>query len=217
MVNAAAAIAGYNSSSSYQGTSAFNGAAPYGNGYFNSPEERKQAWDADPEHLEYEGDQTLGDYIKNGIDVNSLSFIALDPRNLRAADNYRREAIENIRQAIQSKSDTITMYRSVPSDVKEGSFRNGDWVTPSYGYAVDNANVHGWGDNYRIIEQKVSVDEIWWDGNDIAEWGYGNEQDYVQDKDYAYKNTKITVNPWMLLPMITMVTLFRCQSDSMMH
>lgn len=190
MVNAAAAIAGYNSSSSYQGTSAFNGAAPYGNGYFNSPEERKQAWDADPEHLEYEGDQTLGDYIKNGIDVNSLSFIALDPRNLRAADNYRREAIENIRQAIQSKSDTITMYRSVPSDVKEGSFRNGDWVTPSYGYAVDNANVHGWGDNYRIIEQKVSVDEIWWDGNDIAEWGYGNEQDYVQDKDYAYKNTK---------------------------
>ena len=190
MVNAAAAIAGYNSSSSYQGTSAFNGAAPYGNGYFNSPEERKQAWDADPEHLEYEGDQTLGDYIKNGIDVNSLSFIALDPRNLRAADNYRREAIENIRQAIQSKSDTITMYRSVPSDVKEGSFRNGDWVTPSYGYAVDNANVHGWGDSYRIIEQKVSVDEIWWDGNDIAEWGYGNEQDYVQDKDYAYKNTK---------------------------
>lgn len=190
MVNAAAAIAGYNSSSSYQGTSAFNGAAPYGNGYFNSPEERKQAWDADPEHQEYEGDQTLGDYIKNGIDVNSLSFIALDPRNLRAADNYRREAIENIRQAIQSKSDTITMYRSVPSDVKEGSFRNGDWVTPSYGYAVDNANVHGWGDSYRIIEQKVSVDEIWWDGNDIAEWGYGNEQDYVQDKDYAYKNTK---------------------------
>lgn len=190
MVNAAAAIAGYNSSSSYQGTSAFNGAAPYGNGYFNSPEERKKAWDADPEHLEYEGDQTLGDYIKNGIDVNSISFIALDPRNLRAADNYRREAIENIRQAIQSKSDTITMYRSVPSDVKEGSFRNGDWVTPSYGYAVDNASVHGWGDNYRIIEQKVSVDEIWWDGNDIAEWGYGNEQDYVQDKDYAYKNTK---------------------------
>ena len=190
MVNAAAAIAGYNSSSSYQGTSAFNGAAPYGNGYFNSPEERKKAWDADPEHLEYEGDQTLGDYIKNGIDVNSLSFIALDPRNLRAADNYRREAIENIRQTIQSKSDTITMYRSVPSDVKEGSFRNGDWVTPSYSYAVDNASVHGWGDNYRIIEQKVSVDEIWWDGNDIAEWGYGNEQDYVQDKDYAYKNTK---------------------------
>lgn len=190
MVNAAAAIAGYNSSSSNQGTSAFNGAAPYGNGYFNSPEERKKAWDADPEHLEYEGDQTLGDYIKNGIDVNSLSFIALDPRNLRAADNYRREAIENIRQAIQSKSDTITMYRSVPSDVKEGSFRNGDWVTPSYSYAVDNASVHGWGDNYRIIEQKVSVDEIWWDGNDIAEWGYGNEQDYVQDKDYAYKNTK---------------------------
>lgn len=185
LVNEAAAEAGYSTSSSYQGTSAFNGAAPYGNGYFNSPEERKVAWDND----EYEGDQTLEDYIKNGVDNNNLDFIALDPRNWRSADANRREAIENVRNVIQTKSDTITMYRSVPSGIKEGSFRNGDWVTPSHGYAVDNARVHGWGDNYRIIEQQVPTSEIWWDGNDIAEWGYGNEQDYVNDKDFAYKNT----------------------------
>lgn len=109
------------------------------------------------------------------------------------------------------------MYRSVPSDVKEGSFRNGDWVTPSYGYAVDNANVHGWGDNYRIIEQKVSVDEIWWDGNDIAEWDMATNRTTFKTRITLIRTQKITVNPWMLLPMITMVTLFRCQSDSMMH
>ena len=186
MVNEAAEAAGYSTDSSYQGTSAFNGSAPWGNGYFLTKEERKEAWDND----EYDGDQTLGDYIHRGIDAMNLDFIALDPRNYRAADPMRKEAIDNVRNAIQKKSETITMYRSVPSDVKEGSFRNGDWVTPSRAYAVDNAKVHGWGDNFNIIEQKVPVDEIWWDGNDIAEWGYGREEDYVNETDFAYKNTK---------------------------
>lgn len=186
MVNEAAEAAGYSTDSSYQGTSAFNGSAPWGNGYFFTKEERKEAWDND----EYDGDQTLGDYIHRGIDAMNLDFIALDPRNYRAANPMRKEAIDNVRNAIQKKSETITMYRSVPSDVKEGSFRNGDWVTPSRAYAVDNAKVHGWGDNFNIIEQKVPVDEIWWDGNDIAEWGYGREEDYVNDTDFAYKNTK---------------------------
>lgn len=186
MVNEAAEAAGYSTDFSYQGTSAFNGSAPWGNGYFLTKEERKEAWDND----EYDGDQTLGDYIHRGIDAMNLDFIALDPRNYRAADPMRKEAIDNVRNAIQKKSETITMYRSVPSDVKEGSFRNGDWVTPSRAYAVDNAKVHGWGDNFNIIEQKVPVDEIWWDGNDIAEWGYGREEDYANDTDFAYKNTK---------------------------
>lgn len=186
MVNEAAEKAGYTSGSDYQGTSAFNGSAPFGNGYFLTKEERKEAW----ENGDYDGDQTLGDYINRGIDAMNLDFIALDSRNYRSANPMRKEAIENVRNAIQKKSKTITMYRSVPADVKEDSFRNGDWVTPSRSYAVENAKVHGWGDNYNIIEQKVPVDEIWWDGNDIAEWGYGREEDYINDTDFAYKNTK---------------------------
>ena len=186
MVNDAAEAAGYSADSSYQGTSAFNGSAPWGNGYFLTKEERKEAWD----NGEYDGDQTLGDYIHRGIDAMNLDFIALDPRNYRAADADRKEAIDNVRDAIKKKSKTITMYRSVPASVKEGKFRNGDWVTPSRGYAVLNAKIHGWGENYRIIEEKVPVDEIWWDGNDIAEWGYGREEDYINDTDFAYKNTK---------------------------
>lgn len=196
IVNEFAQKAGYTTISDYQGTSAFNGAAPYGNPYFFTKEERKDAWDND----EFEGDQTLGDYIERGIDANNLDFIALDPRNYRAANSMRKEAIDNVRNAIQKRSKTITMFRSVPSEIKEGSFRNGDWVTPSRAYAVDNAKIHGWGDNYNIIKQTVSVDEIWWDGNDIAEWGYGREEDYVNDTDFAYKNTK---NNRKLLDVIT--------------
>ena len=63
LVNEAAKLNGYDVSSEYQGTSAFNGAAPYGNDYFSSKEERKAAFEND----EFEGDTTLGDYIDSGI------------------------------------------------------------------------------------------------------------------------------------------------------
>lgn len=185
MVNEAADAAGYSTDSSYQGTSAFNGAAPWGNGYFLTKDERKEAWD----NGEFEGESTLGDYINDDIDGGNLEELT-NAASYRAADPMRKEAIDNVRNAIQKKANTITMYRSVPSDVKEGSFRNGDWVTPSRSYAVDNAKLHGWGDDYNIIEQKVPVDDVWFDGNDIAEWGYGREEDYINDTDFAYKNTK---------------------------
>ena len=185
MVNEAAESAGYSTDSSYQGTSAFNGAAPWGNAYFLTKEERKEAWDND----EFEGESTLGDYINDNIDGGNLEALT-NAASYRHADPMRKEAIDNVRNVIQKKSKTITMYRSVPSDVKEGSFRNGDWVTPSRAYAVDNAKIHGWGKSYNIIEQKVPVDDVWFDGNDIAEWGYGREEDYANDTDFAYKNTE---------------------------
>lgn len=185
MVNEAADAAGYSTDSSYQGTSAFNGAAPWGNGYFLTKDERKEAWD----NGEFDGESTLGDYINDDIDGGNLEELT-NAASYRAADPMRKEAIDNVRNAIQKKAKTITMYRSVPSDVKEGSFRNGDWVTPSRAYAVDNAKLHGWGDDYNIIEQKVPVDDVWFDGNDIAEWGYGREEDYINDTDFAYKNSK---------------------------
>ena len=185
MVNEAAEAAGYSTDSSYQGTSAFNGSAPWGNGYFLTKEERKEAWD----NGEFEGESTLGDYINDDIDGGNLEELT-NAASYRFADPMRKEAINNVRKAIQDKSKTITMYRSVPADVKEGSFRNGDWITPSRSYAVDNAQLHGWGNDYNIIEQEVPVDDVWFDGNDIAEWGYGREEDYINDTDFAYKNTK---------------------------
>ena len=185
MVNEAAAQNGYVPNSEYQGSSAFNGAAPYGNGYFLTKEERKGAYEND----EFDGDTSLDDYVNSGIDPMNLDYLTNDS-SYRHADDARKEAIENLRNVFQNKRQTITMYRSVPSSIKEGSFRNGDWVTPSYAYAVENARVHGWGNKYRIIEQEVPISDVWFDGNDIAEFGYGNEDDFINDKDYLYSNTK---------------------------
>ncbi|MBP5791023.1 MAG: zeta toxin family protein, partial [Kiritimatiellae bacterium] len=169
---------GYSDDSSYQGTSAFNGAAPSRNVYFETKAERIEA----TKNGEMEDTTTLGDY-RDGIDVNNLQFIVFDPRSERNADQMRQEAIRNIRGVLDSGAKTITMYRSVPADVKETQFRNGDWITPSRAYAEENAQVHGWGDKFRIIEQEVSVEDVWWDGNDIAEWGFDD------GKGSVYKNT----------------------------
>lgn len=169
---------GYSDDSSYQGTSAFNGAAPSRNAYFETKAERIEA----AKNGEMEDTTTLGDY-RDGIDVNNLQFIVFDPRSERNADPMRQEAIRNIRGVLDSGAKTITMYRSVPADVKETQFRNGDWITPSRAYAEENAQIHGWGDKFRIIEQEVSVEDVWWDGNDIAEWGFDDGRGSV------YKNT----------------------------
>lgn len=185
MVNEAAAQNGYVPNSEYQGSSAFNGAAPYGNGYFLTKEERKKAYEND----EFDGDTSLNDYVNSGIDPMNLDYLTNDS-SYRHTDDARKKAIENLRDVLQNKRQTITMYRSVPSSVKEGSFRNGDWVTPSYAYAVENARIHGWGNKYRIIEQEVPISDVWFDGNDIAEFGYGNENDFINNKDYLYSNTK---------------------------
>lgn len=89
--------------------------------------------------------------------------------------------IDDIRNG--KKDVKIKVYRAVPTTVKEGKLRNGDWVTPSKRYA----ELHG--DNrlegkYRIIEDEVPAGDLWWDSNDVNEWGYDN------GKSYRYKNVK---------------------------
>lgn len=179
-----AARKGYMAESDYQGTSAFNGAAP-SDGYYESFEERQAALD----NFEYEGDWTLADELVRGFEMGLEERITVN--ELSRADRLRREAIQNLRNVrarvnAGEKDVRITMYRSVPAGVVEGEFRNGDWVTPSRLYAEDNAALYGgypgWENGYRIIEQEVPIEHVWWDGNDVAEWGYDNSREEV------YKN-----------------------------
>ena len=90
-------------------------------------------------------------------------------------------AIDDIRDG--KKDVKIKVYRAVPTTVKEGKLRNGDWVTPSKRYA----ELHGENrleGKYRIIEDEVTAGDLWWDSNDVNEWGYDN------GKSYRYKNVK---------------------------
>lgn len=179
MVNAAAREAGYDSGSGYQGSIAFNGAAPSRNGYFDTREERKEAFD----NGEFEDTYSLGDFMEAGIDNNDLQWKLDNPIPAIARDKATLESIHNLHDAVNAKAKTIKMYRAVPSDVKEGSFRNGDWITPSRLYAQNHIELQEWNGG-RIIEREVPVDDIWWNGDDINEWGYDD------GKGYAYANTE---------------------------
>ena len=92
------------------------------------------------------------------------------------------ERYEKYKNGELKRKPLIRMYRAVDASVKEEKIRNGDWVTPSREYAVEHGKSNL--DKYKIIYQSVPVDQVWWDANDINEWG-------VDDgKSYAYKNTK---------------------------
>ena len=179
LVNRAAAAAGYTSKSDYQGSRAFNGAAPSANGYYETREQRKEAFD----NGEFEDTYSLGDFIEVGLDNHDLQWQLDNPIPASARDEATLESIKNIRSVVSGKKKTIKMYRAVPSELKENSFRNGDWITPSRLYAQRHIELQDWMGG-RIIEQEVSVDDIWWNGDDINEWGFDD------GKNYAYKNTE---------------------------
>lgn len=178
MVNEVARKRGYLPGSDYQGSEAFNGVAPSSNAYFDTADERYEAW----QNGDFEGDISLADFVRRGMDPGELEWMVTSPGEYQRADKYKRESIEAIRKAKTSKQGKVTIYRAVPADVKEKSVRNGDWVTLSKAYAEYHISLQDW-EKGRIIKQEVSIDDVWWDGNDVNEWGYDD------GKEYAYRNT----------------------------
>ena len=94
------------------------------------------------------------------------------------------ERQEKYAAAGKDRDARIFVYRAVDKtrNTKEDFFRNGDWVTPSYDYAVNEGKSNPEG--YRIIKHSVPIKELYWDGNSIAELGYDD------GNTYAYADTK---------------------------
>ncbi|WP_322933733.1 DUF3945 domain-containing protein [Bacteroides sp. CG01] len=178
LVNEAARRNGYEDvTSDYQGMGAWT--APANPGYENTQARRADVEENSP-------DVNVED-IAMGYSPQPDDYFT----NLRAYGTDTPEGKESakvISNAINEIHNTgnipkIKVYRAVPITVKENSIRNGDWVTLSKKYAEMHGNARLEG-KFLLIEQEVSANELWWDGNDINEWG-------VDDgKGYRYKNTK---------------------------
>ena len=156
------------------------------------------AWVA-PSNPGYESDAARrADVEDNAPDVNvediALGYSLVDenywhePRKYMQTDATAVESVNAINDAMAAirrgeKDVKVKVYRAVPSSVKEGKLRNGDWVTPSRAYAKMHGE-HRLGGDYRIIEDEVPVNELWWDGNDSREWGFDD------GKGYKYKNVE---------------------------
>ena len=66
----------------------------------------------------------------------------------------------------------VKVYRTVPTNIAGEQLESeGQWVTPSLEYAVRHGE-NRFGGNYRIIDQEVPADQLWWDGMDPREWGF---------------------------------------------
>jgi len=183
MLAGKAKTSGYASDSGYQGSLAFNGAAPSANAYFLTKEERIAAFESG----DFEGDYSFGDFIDNGLDNNDLEWQLNNHIAASGRDRATLSSLRNLTNTMRQKKRTIKMYRAVDAKIKEGSFRNGDWITPSREYAEQHIDLQDW-ESGRIIEQEVSIDDIWWNGDDINEWGYDNG-----NQNEIYKNTKNNV------------------------
>lgn len=134
-------------------------------------------------------------YDEEGIDKNMVD-IAVNKDQIRESldellhmnrDKYRDESASAINEALsaldEGKRPMVTIYRAVPKSLKEGKVRNGDWVSLSESYVKVHGE-HVLNGNYRIMREKVSAENLYWDGNDINEWGYDDRS------DYHYKDTK---------------------------
>ena len=178
MLDEAARRKGYgDTASDYQGVGAW--VAPANPGYENDAERRADVEDNAP-------DVNIED-IALGYSLVDEKYWQ-EPRKYMQTDATAIESVNAIREAIAAvrrgeKNVKVKVYRAVPTSVKEGKLRNGDWVTPSKDYAKMHGE-HRLEGKYRIIENEVSVNELWWDGNDSREWGFDN------GKGYKYKNVK---------------------------
>jgi site-specific DNA-cytosine methylase len=168
-----------------------------GYGDVDSDYQGQGAWAA-PSNPQYESDEARRADIENSPDVN-LEDIALgyslqpddyfdNPRAYMNNTAYGLESAHVIKNALDAikngeKDVKVKVYRAVPTSVKEGKLRNGDWVTPSKKYAEMHGDNRLYG-KYRIIEDEVSANQLWWDGNDANEFGFDD------GKEYRYKNAK---------------------------
>ena len=178
MLDEAARRKGYDDTeSAYQGVGAW--AAP-GNPGYESDKARRDDWESSGSDVNLE-DMALG-YTPQPDDYFS------HPERYSQNTPHGLESVKAINVAIDAikngeKDVKVKVYRAVPTSVKEGKLRNGDWVTPSKKYAeMHGANrLEG---KYRIIEDEVPATQLWWDGNDANEFGFDD------GKEYKYKNAK---------------------------
>ena len=178
MLDEAARRKGYDDTeSAYQGVGAWE--AP-GNPGYESDTARRDDWESSGSNVNLE-DIALG-YTPQPDDYFS------HPERYSQNTPHGLESVKAINTAIDAikkgeKDIKVKVYRAVPTSVKEGKLRNGDWVTPSKKYA----DMHGTNrleGKYRIIEDEVPATQLWWDGNDANEFGFDD------GKAYKYKNAK---------------------------
>ena len=187
MVNAYARERGYEAEEDYRGWHEAP-RAPIARENFQNLEELQKLAD--------DGDDLSLYAIANGISIVPDDFFTYEGARLYGNNdetgssslNVIMRAINSVqkrREAGNNSIPKISVYRAIPKDIRDERLRSGgQWVTPSRAYAVEHGKSQFGAGNYNIVRESVPVTELWWDGNDIREWGFDD------GRNYAYRNTK---------------------------
>lgn len=123
--------------------------------------------------MSIENDYTPGTVKFNSFDTDERAQERLN----RIRDVEEEYRLPNIHQAVpkdyvpkESAQKTVTIYRGVPTSLKDATIRPGDWVGLSKKYASD----HGTGETgkSKVISIDVPADHVVWAGTDMNEWFY---------------------------------------------
>ena len=103
------------------------------------------------------------------------------------------ESYNIITKAKNNPDREVSIYRAVPDEDNITNINEGDFVTLSKKYA-ELHGVSGYGpkgnDAGKILEMKVKVKDLYWDGNDVNEFGYfpnNSNKDLKEIFDEEYK------------------------------
>lgn len=80
------------------------------------------------------------------------------------------ETVQQMTTAVDNPDAVVRIYRAVPPEYPE--INRGDWVTLSRAYAHDHGYVDG-GSDWPVVFADVPAQQVWTDGNDPSEYGYG--------------------------------------------
>ncbi|MBR4900752.1 MAG: hypothetical protein IKZ46_07415, partial [Victivallales bacterium] len=131
------------------------------------------------------GDPSLADVKDSGLVPDDY----WDHPEWYQTSDFERQAFWTVKKRLdvaeekKARGDTkptwIKVYRAVSktSNKHETRVRNGDWVTPIKAYAVQEGRMNPEG--YRIIQAAARLEDVYWDGNSIAEMGYDDGQNYT--------------------------------------
>ena len=135
-----------------------------------------------------------GDYFNP---VTGPRYFMYDDYEGRESLRALLPVINNMKEQIAKYGEvkdipTIKAYRATPNTVKEGMLQSGgQWITFSRDYAVKHGK-HSLDGHYKIIEEDVKATDVWFDWNDMREWGYDNGENNVYR---ATKNSRKLADP----------------------
>lgn len=197
---------------------------------YNKPEDYKWAWawrapSSDVDRKDFRNLDKLKESVENWWDTNVYAlaqWVSMQPDDYFSAQWPRwymyddktwmqsyyaiKKAMDSINKQIEMywevrRMPEIQVYRAVPKDLKEWMLQSGwEWVSPSIDYVKEHW-MNRFDGNYKILKEIIPADELWWDGNDMREWGFDDGKEYVTKwVKNSRKNIEVTYDRRLYKP-----------------